>query len=594
MQTYNLAKIIFNEILFGGPETEVVYSDKLVRQTFTTKAKTIEVKSLNLSPDDIVVVTGGARGITAQCIIKLSQLNPCRFLLLGRSPQLQETHTKSLKSEKELKDYFIQNFKNLSPREIQKRISEIIHSREIDTTISELRKNGSHVIYECIDCSQLLELKLALEKARKLWSHPISAIIHGAGVLHDRYLGEIPIEQYRKVFNTKVLSALYLLSETKLDPLKYICFFSSVAARWGNRGQSAYGIANEVLNKLALYELQERPQCTIKSIAWGPWQGGMVDENLQKEFIRKNIGLLDLQTGTESFVAELSSSDNIEVVIAQKPTLPLSHFKKNQAFLVNFHLAINEFLLEDHKIQNVKVIPFAAIIEWAQRLARSQRPDLEIDRIENSFCYKGIQIPQTLDQNEITVQTLVEKNESDSASFHISFSMKERIYYKLKIMMTAIKSKIVPPQFDFHNSEWKSFTYDGTVLFHGPSYRTLERIKFNARNEILASLTLEHSKLSKRMLLIDSGIQAAVFWMWKFSNGASLPSEVKTIRFFEKEIPEHIEVNLKGELRNPFSGFLDIFFKSQSGEIIASIEGLVMTRYLLKNFPKDHNVSLVH
>ena len=36
-------------------------------------------------PSSVFVVSGGAKGITAQCTIKLAQHQPCTFILLGRS-----------------------------------------------------------------------------------------------------------------------------------------------------------------------------------------------------------------------------------------------------------------------------------------------------------------------------------------------------------------------------------------------------------------------------------------------------------------------------------------------------------------------------
>ena len=42
-------------------------------------------------PDSVVLVSGGARGITARCVVKLAERTPCKFILLGRSsPEMPE------------------------------------------------------------------------------------------------------------------------------------------------------------------------------------------------------------------------------------------------------------------------------------------------------------------------------------------------------------------------------------------------------------------------------------------------------------------------------------------------------------------------
>ena len=62
------------------------------------------------------------------------------------------------------------------------------------------------------------------------------------------------------------------------EPLRFAAFFSSVAGRFGNRGQSDYAAANEALNKLAIW-LDRRWPGRVVSMIWGPWSGvGMVSD----------------------------------------------------------------------------------------------------------------------------------------------------------------------------------------------------------------------------------------------------------------------------------------------------------------------------
>ena len=53
-------------------------------------------------------------------------------------------------------------------------------------------------------------------------------------------------------------------------------FFSSVAARTGNAGQSDYAAANETLNRVAHYTKQRFPEMCIRQLGgdegeWYPW-----------------------------------------------------------------------------------------------------------------------------------------------------------------------------------------------------------------------------------------------------------------------------------------------------------------------------------
>jgi NAD(P)-dependent dehydrogenase (short-subunit alcohol dehydrogenase family) len=132
----------------------------------------------------------------------------------------------------------------------------------------------------------------------------IDGVIHGAGVIEDKLLRDKTPESFDRVFGVKVESA-HALSEL-LDPeeLKFCAFFASIASRYGNRGQSDYAAANEVLGKLAL-ELDRRWPARVFSVAWGPWtRVGMVAE-LEPHLEARGVALIDPAIGAERFIEEL-------------------------------------------------------------------------------------------------------------------------------------------------------------------------------------------------------------------------------------------------------------------------------------------------
>src|SRR6185295_9026995 len=102
---------------------------------------------------------------------------------------------------------------------------------------------------------------------------PITAIVHGAGVLADKRIADKDEAQFDRVFDTKVAGLRALLAATADDPLAAVCLFSSVAARTGNPGQCDYAMANEVLNLVACAERARRgTACTVRAIGWAPWE----------------------------------------------------------------------------------------------------------------------------------------------------------------------------------------------------------------------------------------------------------------------------------------------------------------------------------
>ena len=49
----------------------------------------------------------------------------------------------------------------------------------------------------------------------------------------------------------------------------------------------------------------EKPDVQVVSINWGPWDGGMVNDGLRREFTKKGIDLIPLKQGAQQLVLEL-------------------------------------------------------------------------------------------------------------------------------------------------------------------------------------------------------------------------------------------------------------------------------------------------
>jgi NAD(P)-dependent dehydrogenase (short-subunit alcohol dehydrogenase family) len=143
----------------------------------------------------------------------------------------------------------------------------------------------------------------------------IDGVIHGAGVTEDRRLGEKTADSIARVFNTKVNAARVLAETLRPERLRFLVFFSSSAARFGNAGQVDYAAANEYLNKLA-HQLAAAWPARVVAINWGPWESGMVTPTLARMFRAFDVGLIPLADGVEHCLAELGTGGGaVEVVV---------------------------------------------------------------------------------------------------------------------------------------------------------------------------------------------------------------------------------------------------------------------------------------
>ncbi len=320
-----LADHLADETLAGDGWSEVGYSrGRRIRLRATPDRLDREAAArLEMMPGEPVVVTGGARGITAAVALELARRWRPTLLLIGRSPlpdRAEDPETAGIDAPSDLKAALLGRLKSngsgVTPAELDRAYRSLRQAREIRRNLAAIRDAGSDVEYVAADVRDANGLASILDGWKRKYGDP-AGLIHGAGVIQDKLIRDKTLGSFDAVLGTKLDGALNLARLLNPDPLRFAALFSSIAGRFGNAGQSDYAAANEVLNKLALW-LDRRWPGRVLAMNWGPWSGvGMVSD-LEGHLGARGLGMIPPEVGQAMLVDELrfGPKGRVEVIAA--------------------------------------------------------------------------------------------------------------------------------------------------------------------------------------------------------------------------------------------------------------------------------------
>ncbi len=540
-----LGAALAREILAGGPDLEVGLRADGQRLTLRDHRVDVQEGRQPLGKDDVIVVSGGGRGVTAATVVALAWASGASFLLLGRTPLSDEPACcadadgdASLK--RALLGDALSRGEKPSPVAIGRQVSRILANREIRRTLASVEEAGGRARYASVDVTNSAALGTALDAVRADWG-PVTGLVHGAGVLRDKLIADKSSDDFALVWRTKIGGLRALLDATQSEPLRLLAVFSSVAARCGNQGQVDYAMANEVLNKVAQAEALRRPDCVVKSFGWGPWEGGMVTPALKARFESLGVPLIPLDVGARMLVDEVASPqrDAVGLVFGGRPRIgrPLAATGPDELVLAVDVSRHSHPWLADHAIQGVPVVPVVLAVEWFARAARAFRSDLHLAGIEQVKVLRGVRLQGFDDAGDRLLVVVHQLSNGDGAllSLELRSASGTRHYSALARMQEApVHTHATPARVAL--KPWGDKPVYGDILFHGPRFQVIRDVQGMSSEGGAAVLDgvdaagWSFEPWQTDVAALDGGLQLALLWTEQALGGRSLPTGVGRIR----------------------------------------------------------------
>jgi len=316
------------ESVAARKQKEIYYRDG---QRFTTITETVELDRakarMTIDHDDVILIIGGARGITSLIAKEIAIRHKPTIILTGRSAwpdQPESVSTSSLTDPAAIKKVLFEEEQRQGrkpkPMDIEKSCQRILADRTMRSNREKMESSGSRVSYYPVDVTDEAGMTSLVKKIYTDHGR-LDGVINGAGIIEDKLIEDKTPESFDRVFDNKVKSVFLLSRLLKPESLKFLVLFSSIAGWFGNRGQSDYAAANEVLNRMAMY-LDERWNNRVVAIDWGPWdQLGMASDQVKKQFQERGVGLINPEAGRSYMLDELIYGERSQSIIVAEGQL---------------------------------------------------------------------------------------------------------------------------------------------------------------------------------------------------------------------------------------------------------------------------------
>lgn len=254
-----------------------------------------------LGADDLLLVTGGGKGIAAESAFHLAHTSGCRLALLGRSDPSTDN--------------------------------------ELQQNLNRMTDAGITCVYFASDITNASAVKTAIAQVESQLG-PVTAVLHAAGINNPMRLEKITAQDLQPTFATKLDGLRNVLDSINPQKLRLLLAFGSIIARSGLHGEAHYGLANEFLNLMVERWQKEHTHCRCLNLEWSVWAGIGMGQRLGvlDSLLRQGITPIPLDEALEHLQTMLAwkSAPVSAIVTGRFGSLPTLRFDQPELPLLRF------------------------------------------------------------------------------------------------------------------------------------------------------------------------------------------------------------------------------------------------------------------
>ena len=387
-----ISNILLREFSSIGNLIEIGIKNKTRKGIVTKTMENVAFEEkYSFSSNDVVLATGGGRGITFECAKQLALKTGAKLILTGRTdiPSMDEDYIQMTGVEFDsYKSRFMIQQKKLNPKysalDILLKYEKLRNSRILAKNIESLK--NLNINFEYIKCDFASEKDvIRLKKYLNENNIQISGIINGAGLPS---FGKVNAKNENAALNVVKVkaNATFLLYKyfIQYGLVKFIIHMGSISGRFGMDGQVDYSAAADFLVKMS-DNINSLSQTKSVVIGWPAWDevGMATNDDVQKvQKYERGLSYISVSEGTQRFLEEIFLYKGTNEVLLFH-NLGTKNMPLGQLDYTNDIVGFSEVISKDGRVCNREEYPMIDSVKYIDENKIIAKRKLSIDYDEH-------------------------------------------------------------------------------------------------------------------------------------------------------------------------------------------------------------------